>query len=107
MSADFIDELQENIDALQAAITNQSGSLVDRKASGILIDATDERARNVRRKMDAFVRNFYRDNPAVLAEWETASHIERGPRGKGGAEEPPKNETGSSGASTTPASVAR
>jgi len=43
----------------------------------------------IARKMDAIVRNFYRDNAAVLAEWTTARHVERGPKRKTSAPEPP------------------
>jgi hypothetical protein len=34
------------------------------------------------RKLDAIVRNKYANNPAVLAEWTSASHTERDPRHK-------------------------
>ena len=92
LPADFLEDLQEDVAEFQSAITDQSGKVGDRKSSGVSIDVTVDRGMSIRRKMDAVVRNFYRDNAAVLAEWETASHIERGPRGKKAAEEPPKNE---------------
>lgn len=94
MPADLPDEFHEHIATLQTKITDQSGSLGDRKSVGVLIETSVETGMKARRKMDSFVRNFYRDNPAVLAEWETASHIDRGPRRRGGPEEPPKNEPG-------------
>ena len=94
MPADLADEFHEHIAALQTKITDQSGSLGERKSAGALIETSVEKGMKARRKMDAFARNFYRDNPAVLAEWDTASHIARGPRRRSGAEEPPKNEPG-------------
>jgi hypothetical protein len=44
--------------------------------------------------MDVVVNNFYRNKAAVLAEWETARHVERAPRRKKATpEEPPKSPT--------------
>jgi len=43
----------------------------------------------IARKMDAVVRNFYANNAAVLSEWTTARHVERGPKRKAAAPEPP------------------
>jgi hypothetical protein len=93
MPADFIDDLLEDIAEFQETITDQSSSVGDRKAAKRLIDQTVDQGMSVKRQMDPIVRNFYHDRPDVLAEWETASHVERGPRRKkGGPEEPPKNE---------------
>jgi hypothetical protein len=40
----------------------------------------------IRRELDPIVRNKYRNNPAKLAVWESASRVERAPRKK---EKPP------------------
>jgi hypothetical protein len=57
-------------------------------------DETDAKGLKTARAMDVVVKNFYRDNAAVLAEWETARHVERAPRRKKGTpEEPPKSST--------------
>ena len=62
------------------------------KSAGVEIEETMDQGMSVRRRMDAVVRNVYRDNAAALAEWETASHIEQAPKKKkGGPEEPPKS----------------
>ena len=42
------------------------------------------------RQLDAFMHNFYRNNPAKLAEWHTASHVERQPKKKSETPAPPK-----------------
>src|ERR1041385_3101234 len=78
MPADFIEDLQEDIAEFQAAITDQSGKVGDRKSSGVMIDKTVDEGMSIKRQMDPIVRNFYHDRPDVLAEWETASHVERG-----------------------------
>jgi hypothetical protein len=82
MPADFVEDLNEDIAALQEAITEQSGSVGDRKSAGVSIDETDDRGMVIARKMDAVVKNFYSNNAAVLSEWETARHVERAPRRK-------------------------
>ena len=39
--------------------------------------------------MDAIVKNVFRNNPAALAEWTSASHTERQPRRASTAPQPP------------------
>ena len=76
---------------LQQTMTDQSEGKAGVKSAGVEIEETMDQGMSVRRRMDAVVRNVYRDNAAVLAEWETASHIEQAPKKKkGGPEEPPK-----------------
>jgi len=95
MPADFIEDFQDDIAEFQAAITNQSGKVGDRKSAGVMIDQTVDSGMSIKRQMDAIVHNHYHDRPDVLAEWETASHIERGPRRK-------KDSGGSGGSTPTP-----
>lgn len=45
-------------------------------ATAALDDAV-ERGVNKVRQIDVVVRNKFRDNPATLAEWESARHTER------------------------------
>jgi hypothetical protein len=47
------------------------------------------------RTLDACMRVHYRDNPAVLAEWTHARHIERAPRHADDATPPPGDGSGS------------
>lgn len=82
MPADFVEDLNGDIAALQEAISNQSGGVAGRKSAGVSIDETIGRGMMIARKMDAVVKNFYRNNAAVLSEWETARHVERAPRRK-------------------------
>ena len=57
-------------------------------------DAYDAKGLKTARAMDVVVKNFHRDNAAVLAEWETARHVERAPRRKKPTPpEPPKSPT--------------
>lgn len=91
MSASFLETLDAAIAKLQQTMTAQSEGKAGVKSAGVEIEETMDQGMSVRRRMDAVVRNVYRDNAAVLAEWETASHIEAAPKKKkGGPEEPPK-----------------
>jgi len=93
MAADFVEDLQHDIADLQSCITDQSGKVGDRKASGVNIGAEMDHGMSIKRQMDAVVHNVFHDRPDVLAEWETASHVDRGPkRRKATTEDPQKQE---------------
>jgi len=93
LPSDFLEDLNADIAALQEAITDQSGSVADRKSAGVSIDETLARGMMIARKMDVVVKNFYRNNAAVLSEWETARHVERAPRRKTAKVETPPTPT--------------
>jgi hypothetical protein len=80
MPADFLDNLQDDIDALEAAISSQSTGVGGQVAAGAALDAIIARGNNLVRKLDVIVRNKYANDPATLAEWTSASHTERAPR---------------------------
>lgn len=89
LPADFIEDLQADINALEAAISNQASGIGDSVAAGAGIDATVSNGVEIVRKLDAIVRNKYTNNPAALAEWTSASHTERAPRRAASAAPPP------------------
>jgi hypothetical protein len=94
MPSDFVADLNADLAALQDAIGDQSEGRADVKSAGVSIDETDAHGVRIARAMDVVVNNFYRDNAPVLAEWETARHVERAPRRKKATpEEPPKSPT--------------
>jgi hypothetical protein len=82
MPLDFVEDLNAGIAALQEAISDQSEGRAGIKSAGVSIDETIAGGMKIARKMDVVVKNFYRNNAAVLAEWETARHVERAPRRK-------------------------
>jgi hypothetical protein len=82
MPADFVADLNAGIAALQEAIGDQSEGRAGIKSAGVSIDETDTHGMKIARAMDVVANNFYSDNAAVLAEWETARHVERAPRRK-------------------------
>lgn len=92
MPDDFLTVLQTRINDLQDATDEQGitkGSQVGATAN---IDAEMEAMHNALRKLRGIVPNTYEDNPAKLAEWATASHIEK----------PSRNDDQEPGPPTTP-----
>ena len=61
-------------------LSAQSGGVGNHVAANAAIDDAVYRGMITVRKLDAIVRNKYANNPAVLAEWASASHTERAPR---------------------------
>ena len=91
MPADFLEDLQADIDAMLTAINSQSSGVGNHVAANAALDDAMDRGNDLCRKLDAIVRNRYANNPAVLAEWTSASHTERAPRraaGGGGSSTP-------------------
>lgn len=89
LPANFLEDLQADIDAMEAAISDQSSGVGDAVAAGAAIDDTVSSGVDIVRKLDAIVRNKYANNPAALAEWTSASHTERAPRRSAPAPSPP------------------
>ena len=73
---DLLANLNGKIAAMEAAIDVQAGGIGDHVASRAAIDEAIERGLQVRRTLDAIVRNKYEDDAVVLAEWTSARHIE-------------------------------
>jgi hypothetical protein len=106
MSAHFLDDLRDDIAALEAAISEQSSGVGQRVAAGAAIDATMEEGTNTMRKLDVIVKNKYADNPAVLAHWTSASHTERTPRRNRSASPPPPPPASGTGTGSNPPTAA-
>lgn len=105
MPANFLDDLRDDIAALEAAIGNQASGVSEAVGERVAIETKVEQGIVVMNKLGAIMKNKYANNPAVLAEWTSASHIERAPRRKkepasvGGGESTPP---GGGGESQTP-----
>jgi len=89
LNAEFFTNLTNNVSALREATQGQSDAR--RTGVGATADIEDilEDTLDVRAQLKIALENHYRNNPAKLAEWLTASHIKR--RGESRAEEPPVN----------------
>jgi len=89
LPADFLEDLDADITALEEAMGDQSGGLGSRVAASAVIDDAIERGTVIARKLDAIIRNKYGNDRATIAEWTSASHTERRRvvNGKAGAAE--------------------
>lgn len=88
----FLADLQAQIDAFEATLSQRATAKGTHVAATAAIDAALSRGLVAARQLDAIVRNKLRDDPAALAAWATASHTERTPRSAPAATpEPPKS----------------
>jgi hypothetical protein len=82
MATDFIDHLDELIDQFVAAGGDKdTGGLKQAGGTAAMKKAVADGVL-ARQKLNAIVPNKYANNPAVLAEWVSAWHVEAPPRKK-------------------------
>lgn len=95
LPATFLQDLADAIAALEAAMGQQASGVGNAVAARVAIEETVDQGMNTKRKLDAIMKNKYANNLAVLAEWASASHIERAPRHK------PETQTSGGGTPST------
>jgi hypothetical protein len=76
LPADFLDHLNQTITAFENAEDDQSGGEGNQIKATVGLASTNATARKALRNLRTIVRNTFRNDPAVLAEWEVASHID-------------------------------
>ena len=93
LDPNFLTNLGADITAFEAAITGKGAGVgAQAGATGGLEDATHKAAIALH-VLNTIVKNTYKNNPAKLAEWATASHVEKHtpvPRAKKPAATPAK-----------------
>ena len=89
LPADFLEDLAADIADFAAASQSQNAGLENQVTATVAVDTAREQGMNAVRRLDAIVRNKYRNDAATLAAWERARHIERATRAKKGATPPP------------------
>jgi hypothetical protein len=82
MPATFLTDMQTAIDAADAAEDRQSAALAAQTAATKALTLILKQLRAIVRELDSIIRNLFRNDPATLAAWESASHIESGPKQK-------------------------
>jgi hypothetical protein len=98
LTAEFFNDLRSKADGLESYIAIQNEGAGDGVDTTAAIEETLRQVDEVVERLDPIVRNKYRDNPAKLAAWESASRVERAPRAKPKEEEtapappPPAND---------------
>jgi hypothetical protein len=79
---DFADQLNAKITAFEASLTDQNSGREDQVEATAGIENEIAEALKDVREVDGIVRNVFFDQPAKLAAWESARHIESRPHRK-------------------------
>ena len=77
LPANFLENLTAHTTAFEAAGTTKSDGVGDQVGGTTGIGTTLHDAVIALHVLDTLVRNTYANNPMILAEWLTASHVER------------------------------
>ena len=80
LPADFLDDLNAHITEFEAAMTSRHAGVGEQAAATAAFDDALESGLNAVRQLDALVRNTFHADPANLAAWESARHVERAAR---------------------------
>jgi hypothetical protein len=87
----FLDGLNSEIAAFAQSIESRAQKTGERVAATASIDGAIERGTNAARALDAVVHNTFREDAGTLAEWTSASHVERQPHRASTPETPPQH----------------
>lgn len=96
MDPTFLEDFEGEIEDLRRAIGGQNTGRDLHVIATASLETIIERGMNAVRRLDAIVRNKFRNVPAILAAWESARHIES----------PPRSRTRTNGRATAPTSDA-
>jgi hypothetical protein len=77
---DFLEDLAADIEAFERAVNQKIRKREAQVAATAGLDDAIERGVDIVRELDAIMRNKLASDPASLAAWLSASHIERTPR---------------------------
>lgn len=81
MPADFLTQLDAHIKLLEKGGDEQTTGLSEQVAGTAELAALTTRGTGLRKQLLTIVRNKFRGEPGILAEWEAAQHIVRPDRG--------------------------
>jgi hypothetical protein len=90
---DFIERLGTDADTLEQHMSTQTESTGTRVNTNASIEEALQHVDDAMERLDIIVRNKYRNDPAKVAAWESARHLERAARSKRGGETPPTPQT--------------
>ena len=82
LPSDFAAQLNAKITAFEASLTAQNTGRDSQVEATAAIEDEIAEALNDVREVDGIVRNVFFDQPAKLAAWESARHIESRPHKK-------------------------
>lgn len=91
LPANFLTAFEAAINAVTTAIDAQDAALGEQTSSTAAIAAAQKQLTDAVGELSPIVRNIFSNDPATLAAWESASHVERAPKkAKKAAPLPPK-----------------
>lgn len=82
LPASFIQDLNSALSAFENAVNLQNVSTEKRVAATAAVKNALARGMSLKRELDPIVRNKFEADPATLAAWTSASHVERAPKAK-------------------------
>jgi hypothetical protein len=85
---DFPDDLQDDTDAFEAAISQQDSANRERIGANADIDDIMDEALRAVGTLRVVVPNIFRNDAGKLSDWAAASRVERAPQKKKGNETP-------------------
>jgi hypothetical protein len=91
MATDFLDDLRSAIEDFEHAITDRNHNREGRVSATASLDIVIAKGVKQAKQLNAVVRNKYRNDPAMLAAWTSASHVERR-KSRGPSPEPPPSD---------------
>jgi hypothetical protein len=91
LPADFVSDLRADRDALAARNDIKYSDNQEGVASTAAIETLLAQAREIIQRLDAAFLNKYRNDPATIAAWKSASRVERAPKRQQGSPPPPAN----------------
>jgi hypothetical protein len=80
LPADFLDDLADDIEQFEEALTLRMQGTGSHISATAAIDELIERGMEVVSELDPIMRNIFTDDAATLAAWSSASRVERAPR---------------------------
>jgi hypothetical protein len=80
LPATFLEDLNADIDAYEAALSRQTQGTEEHVAATAAIEDLIDEGIKVMSELDAIMRNMFADDPATLAQWLSASRVERAPK---------------------------
>lgn len=88
MPADFLEDLAADIKRFEQAIARHTEGTGSHVAATAAIDDLMDEGIKTMQELDPVMRNLFADDPAALAQWFSASRVERAPR-KAAKQPPP------------------
>jgi hypothetical protein len=91
LPSDFVEDLRTDSDALAARNDSKYSDNQEGVASTAAIETLLAQAREIIQRLDAAFMNKYRNDPATITAWKSASRVERAPKRQKESAPPPAN----------------